>query len=202
VTYYNKLSLGAVPDRSELTVEELHRMLSAASPKACGLLLLNWFHAARVANALDLKLGESLFTASPQGGFQWAITWYRAKTSGKIGPYTTHSWISEEHHRKWFQIFQGLATGDYLFSTSKKARDDVYEEIKGLLPKGYDLRSLRRGALCALARAGTPLDTVMVFSGHTTVRMLLRYLRHGRAAGTRQTAGVEAARTALALPKC
>lgn len=205
ITYYNKLSLGFHPDRFELTPEQLQKMLKSASPKVSALLLLNWFHAARIRNALDLKRGESTFTpvsANPQAGYQWAITWYRAKTSGKVGPYTTHSWISQEHYQKWESLFSQMGSNDFLFTNSKKERDALYLELKSLLPKGYDLRALRRGALCALAREGTPLDTVAVFSGHTTVRMLLRYLRHGRAAGARQQEGAAAARSALALPQC
>jgi len=41
-------------------------------------------------------------------------------------------------------------------------------------------RSLRRGALQSLAKAGAPLATMLNFSGHSNVTSLKRYLNFGR----------------------
>ena len=43
----------------------------------------------------------------------------------------------------------------------------------------YTNKSVRRGALQAMARAGVPTTTLLHFSGHTNIPMLKRYLGFG-----------------------
>ena len=54
-------------------------------------------------------------------------------------------------------------------------------------------RSIRRGALQAMAAAGVPEKRLLTFSGHTNVPMLLRYLDFGRKAARRAEDGSAAA---------
>ena len=49
-----------------------------------------------------------------------------------------------------------------------------------------EARSVRRGSLQTMALAGVPLETLILYSGHTNEKTLLRYLGWGHAAGARQ----------------
>ena len=59
-----------------------------------------------------------------------------------------------------------------------------------------EARSVRRGALQLLAAAEVPLPTLMLFSGHTNQRTLLRYLNWGVCA-TEQRSAMAVAGAAL-----
>lgn len=124
--------------------------------------------------------------------------WLKAKTSAKIGPYTTHSSIPKEWEEVYRSWLESLPPTSPLLSPGMK--DRAMRELQFYLKKqhpGHDLRSLRRGALCAMARDGVPMETLLVFSGHKTIDMLLRYLRRGRASFDRAKKGAEAAKAAL-----
>jgi hypothetical protein len=67
---------------------------------------------------------------------------------------------------------------------------------KALKENGKELRSVRRGSLETMAKAGASLETLMTFSGHKRVETLLRYLRWGLVA---ETTAIPARRAARAL---
>jgi hypothetical protein len=60
-----------------------------------------------------------------------------------------------------------------------------------------EAKSIRRGAAQALSVAGVPEATIMLFTGHTRVATLRRYLNYGVIKGERTTQGVAAARAGL-----
>ena len=184
---------------AELTLQQMRDAIAKLSKQASLVLLLGWYHAARAANAADLKIEEMKIAPATDlhpgdRGYQWSVTWMRAKTSAKVGPYTTHSWISTEIFQMLTTAMEGRQSGHIV---PKGEIPAVLKQVRESLPPGYDLRSMRRGSLTALAKAGVPLDTVMTFSGHTTVKSLLRYLRRGMHAGDRINRGLAAARLAL-----
>ena len=75
---------------------------------------------------------------------------------------------------------QRKAKGVYLFD--QKRAHHMTRKIKKLLrarDKQYELRSVRRGSLQAMAAAGIDLNTLITFSGHKSMNMLLRYLDWG-----------------------
>lgn len=83
----------------------------------------------------------------------------------------------------------------WVFPLSQKKR--TMEELRRLLREAdaeLDLRSLRRGALSHMGRKGVPPEQLLQFSGHSSVAMLMRYLRWGWHDGQRQRAGVQAAK--------
>jgi uncharacterized small protein (DUF1192 family) len=52
-----------------------------------------------------------------------------------------------------------------------------------------------------MAQHGTDLEVLLVFSGHKSVDMLLRYLGRGKAAGKRRKQGRKAAKALNRRPK-
>ena len=83
---------------------------------------------------------------------------------------------------------------DMLLPQTCKAK--VFTEIIRALRRfhtSHQLRSLRKGALCTMARNGTPTDTLLVFSGHASTITLLKYLNRGQALEDRAVKGALAA---------
>lgn len=104
------------------------------------------------------------------------IKWAKAKTTAKVGPYTTHSQYST--HTEFIRSFIDKAShrGTLLKRDHLKAVRTALREANN----SYDLRSIRRGALQALAKTDKlTMAQLRVFSGHTTDKSLLRYLDFG-----------------------
>lgn len=196
---WTKAALQHLPSVTDATWPAVNRRIDELPQEEALVLLVAWLHAARVGNVYTVKLHEVKLTPDPSStdGLRFAITWTRAKTVGKVEPYTTHSWISTKHcHllRTWIQARERAGV-QWLFPTKNRPRctDRIRAELRKENP-AWDLRSLRRGALCTMARDGVPLDTLITFSGHKNTPMLLRYLRYGLHAGDRAAKGAEAAR--------
>jgi hypothetical protein len=120
-----------------------------------------------------------LFTRVDSKSVSVSVTFYRGKAAQVRGPYTVHTGALPLH---WLQhiveamklsptrLFQGITTTDMLH---------VFRAVR----KDMEAKSLRRGSLQELALSGTPIPTLMHFSGHTSERTLLRYLCWGQRAG-------------------
>ena len=85
----------------------------------------------------------------------------------------------------------------FLFTQQRerKLRDQVRSTLQDI-NEGYDLRSVRRGAIECLATTMMPQE-IMEFSGHANVAMTMRYLRWGATATLQGTTMANAAREAL-----
>ena len=199
---WTKKATAHLPSLRELSLAQVKRILPRLSPECQVVLLIAWLHAGRVSNIFTLQAGDLHFSKDPKDpqGYRFSITWFRAKTSATIGAYTTHSWISEEGFKTLQAWTKNLRSQDWLLpqKLEHKLTKELRQAIRCEDPKA-DLRALRRGALQALAKANIDLEIVRVFSGHTTVQMLLRYLGRGLAAGKRSQEGAAAAKKALAL---
>ena len=200
---WSKKATAHLPVTSEANLAQVKRVLSRTYGTTRLLLLIGWIHAARVGNIYTLETRDLSFTRE-QDGYRFAIIWFRAKTSAVIGAYTTHSWISEEHYnflQEWIRSrpSEGWLLPDAKDPSAVARQVSVLREQLRLEDPKFDLRSLRRGALQALARSGVDLEVVRVFSGHTNLPQLLRYLGRGLAAGGRSMAGADAAKRALRL---
>jgi integrase len=196
---WTKSSLQHLPSVTEATWPAVSQTIASLPAIDAVTLLIAWLHAARVGNVYTIKLHELDFQPE-QGqpnGMRFSVVWTRAKTVEKVGAYTTHSWISTPHYRLLRTWIQGRRRRgcEWLVPIAHKRRtmNKIRAGLRTINPR-WDLRSLRRGALCTLARNDTPLDTVLTFSGHKNMPMLLRYLRHGLHAGLRSKKGAEAAR--------
>ena len=194
---WQKEAFKHIPKVSHLTLDEMKRMLAQLDLPGQVLLIASWLHAARAGNLAPVKIKEITFSTDEVGN-RWSILWNQAKTVPKVGPYTTHSAIPDEW-RKLLELFIGNRSPDsLLFSEDfwKLAMKSLSEALKSV-HKTADIRCIRRGALCAMAETGVDLETLLTFSGHTNVQMLLRYLKQGKAAGARAKKGASAARSAL-----
>ncbi len=196
--HWEKKALRVLPDVTAVTLEEVRVLLSHLSPDATALLLIAWLHAARVGNVFTVKVKESEVQTSSQGVFNWVITWTAAKTTPKVGAYTTHSAVPATWMPLLKELVDGKGPNDYLVHPSRE-RALVTELRAGLqrLDPRHDLRSLRRGSLTAMAKNGVDLETLLTYSGHRTVEMLLRYLQRGKVVQQRIQKGAAAALKSL-----
>jgi hypothetical protein len=151
------------------------------------LLIIQWAHAARGKNMLGLRT-KNFFSLCQ------SIKWTEAKTTATRGPYTTHSVYGKfsTFVNKEIDKLSKEAPNQAIFSSKDiKAVKDALKEIN----PDFDMRSMRRGALQQLARKENKLsaETLMVFSGHTSVKSLYRYLNFGEKFGQQQATATKAA---------
>jgi hypothetical protein len=194
---WEKTALRVLPDVTAVGLEEVKALHSQLSPNARSVLLIAWLHAARVGNVFTVKVKESELRRV-DGINAWVITWTAAKTTPKVGAYTTHTAVSPQ----WLEEISSLGIGrlgdEFLVHPSLE-RAVVVELRAGLhrLNPKHDLRSLRRGSLTAMAQQGVDLETLLTYSGHRTVDMLLRYLQRGKVVQQRIQKGASAALKSL-----
>jgi hypothetical protein len=164
---WTKGALQHLPSVTEATWPAVSQTIESLQPIHAVTLLVAWLHAARVGNIYTVKLAELGFEPDPEqpDGMRFSVTWTRAKTSVKAA-YTTHSWISTRHYQLIQTWIQGRRERGIVWLVPKNQRLRTMNVIRAGLrvhnPK-WDLRSLRRGALCTLARDEVPLDTVITF---------------------------------------
>jgi len=138
-------------------------------------ILLAWITAARVGDTLQLRKMDVDITDITNSNVK--VTWSRGKTVSIRGPYTVSAQLPQQHKHLLIQTWQHITNQQLIFSqvTGKQVKLALRTVDMQL-----EQRSIRRGALQCLAAAGTSLETLQMFSGHTTTRMLLRYLGYGR----------------------
>jgi hypothetical protein len=168
------------------TVDKILAPLLADPAKhgAAFCLIIGWAHAARVLNITTLLPHNFL-------NLNQSIRWDKAKTTAIRGKYTTTSVYGG--HTKFVQEYlMKLPPGQCVCTTSDAA---TMRKAIVAVNKEYDLRSLRRGALQQLAASGVKWETLLLFSGHTTKKSLLRYLGWGEKYMADVQAGILAGRT-------
>lgn len=131
-------------------------------------ILLCWLTAARVGCVLQLAVGD--ITTSAAGV---SITFRHGKGVKARGPYTVHTVpIPKEYRKLWSQYLATRHTR--LFSLGLKG-STIKDTLRAAHPQ-LEQRSIRRGALQAMANNNASEETLMRFSGHTNVTTLRRYL--------------------------
>jgi hypothetical protein len=136
-------------------------------------LILAWAAAGRTGDIQ--KLTKSTTFLAPNG--QVTITYTAGKTVSARGPYSittaalrpadatlVQRWLDTRHHM--------------LFPQAESFGAAIKVALRRVNPL-LECRSLRRGALQAMALNGTPEATLLEFSGHTTTKMLRTYLGWG-----------------------
>ena len=115
--------------------------------------------------------------------------------------YTVHTSIPLSLAQELSQYMQTLGPDEYLIPqrpglnwTARMPR--MLAAVRRIDPS-LSLRSLRRGSLQAMAMAGVSVDTLLTYSGHTTQRMLMRYLDWSRQFGRGRNDGQAAAAALL-----
>ena len=145
------------------------------NPEARYLALLAWGTSGRPSNVHDL-LRENITYAPAETAY--SILWSRHKTSMSRGAFNTHTSFGP-YTSAIDQWLSAKEPKDRLFTTPLvPLLKEIRLALQELNPK-FDLRCLRRGALRTLAEAGTSVETLLLFSGHVSSRMLYQYLGAG-----------------------
>lgn len=162
-------------------------------PSFCAIVMATFLLGQRISDmvqlaAFDLQPASDLLT----------ITIRRGKTMGISQPYTL--WLRRNvYPTESLLECAAQATKEnrlYLFSHENcdDERTKVLHQIRDMLTsinEKLELRSIRRGGLHRMARAGNELQTILYFSRHADVKMLLRYLNWGEHAEARRQAMIE-----------
>lgn len=165
--------LGALrPARQAVPITPLQarRAVDAATDDETAFaLLLTWRSGARVGDALRLR---GMDVREVAGGL--AVGWWLTKSDPFHLGCTSAVAMSPGEMVRFRHLLHG-GEGP-LFPRTTKAR--ITRALKDVDAR-LTCRSLRRGALHALLRGGTPLETIREFSNHSSVAALLRYLPRG-----------------------
>lgn len=173
----------AVPATAEL----IHQVVTTTLDKTIAAnIAMSWITSARTGCIAQLAKNDVVLL--PTGTI--SVTFRRGKTVRTRGPYTVHSKVPPQ----WMNIVQERLREAQPFKTSTRA---VLRALRAV-DRHLETRSLRRGALQALASAGVSEEDLLHFSGHTTVKMLRRYLEWGRINAER--AGRQAAHAHILHP--
>lgn len=162
--------------------------LETCLPTAAAIILA-WVTAARTGCVLQLDSQDVQVNTDRS----LSVRFRRGKGARIRGPYTVHTAPLEapmlRRLEKWLagrrtKLFASATTGDKIRVALRRAKKDLEQ------------RSIRRGSLQALACSPNITDEVlMLFSGHTQVATLRRYLSwgtaaaHTRAAMTKHSSG-------------
>jgi hypothetical protein len=143
-------------------------MRNAGSDDLRRLLALSWLCAGRTGDIRQLRA-----TDVSREGNVLTITFRRGKTVSRRGPYTVHTVIPVE----WLQHFPaGVDWADHLHTASVAASLTCLRAVD----KKLENRSIRRGSLQVLASDSALSESdLLLFSGHTTLATLRRYLGWG-----------------------
>lgn len=141
-----------------------------ADPETAAFAAIAWRTCARYGDTAQLRAEDIHLD-----GTKLRVTWRRGKTVAFRGPYSIHTKVTEDEAR---HIRTHLRTKKHWLWTNRsmiavKARD-VLREINPNLEQ----RSVRRGAIQALAHL-LPHEELCLFTGHKSVKTLLRYLGWG-----------------------
>jgi hypothetical protein len=145
------------------------------------LLALSWLLAGRTGDCRQLREDDI-----SRDGNVLTVTFRRGKTVSRRGPYSLHTVIPEQ----WLWLFDTKGWEGTLRSATVK---DILLCLRAADSR-LENRSIRRGALQRLASELTE-DELLLFSGHTTLATLRRYLQWGAIGNKKKTLMTAAART-------
>jgi hypothetical protein len=157
-------------------------------------LILQWALAARVGCVLKLRrscLEWDPFTRTLTAQFR------HGKGVEFRGPYTVNTRIPQPYAAELEAYLAALAPDDLVVAAPAAGSlgDRMPRMLRAIRVADplLNLRAVRRGALQTMSLAGVDAETLLLFSGHTSVQTLKRYLDWGRLFASAQQAGVAAA---------
>jgi hypothetical protein len=193
-----KFAHPATPEEVAETIERLknrirsmdserHKILRDQLTAETRFLALWWLTACRPACLMKLEkenIEKSYDTTAKRRAL--SVTFTSHKTIASPPPYTVHTW------EKWPELFvlKEIPEGRVFPDPNTSRRVTLHLKETNVL---LEARSIRRGALIAMAMNNVDTKTLREFSRHTTDGMLMRYLDWGRNHGIARTAGVLAA---------
>ena len=153
---------------------------TAASPEDAAYAALMWITAARPGCISQLKTEDIVWDTERD---ELAVTFRRGKgVQLRSQPYSVHTntGIFKPFVRR---VLENRDQASWVFECPRRQdRKQLSARcLEGLrrINGQYTNKSVRRGALQAMARAGVPTTTLLHFSGHTNIPMLKRYLGFG-----------------------
>jgi integrase len=152
-------------------------------------VLLAWLSAARVGCILQLRRQDVSVTEEA-----CSLTFRRGKGVLFRGPYTVHTRFPAEMQPWALPLLEARRPEEFLFPAVSGRQ--VCAALKAVHPR-LEQRSLRRGALLALAGAGVAEEDLLLFSGHTGLTTLRRYLGWGKDSAPMRTRMLRGARALL-----
>ncbi len=157
------------------------------------ILAITWLTCARTMSVVQTKADDLSVETETDGSRAITVTFRRGK-SNRLGqgPHTVRTYLGVFSTFVEPLLNTKRGAGEFLFQAqSRKARTNFLVAVRDSLRNANDEqrlenRSLRRGALQALARNGANIATLLAFSGHSNVKSLKRYLNFGRVATAEQ----------------
>ena len=156
-------------------------------------VLLTWLTCGRGGDVLLLKPDNVELTMRKTPGGEvpiMSVGFWKGKTVKTRGSYTVFTQqpppaLLEE----WKAYHKSVKAGDYLF---KGVRGSQIKDALRRANAKLEQRSMRRGAIQALAATGLKDEELLHYSGHTNVIMLRRYLNFGKVSGEGPRLAVQA----------
>lgn len=171
------------PNQPKAATSEQVRRAAELCPQLAvrNALLLAWVTAGRGGDVLLLR-PENVTVQ----GEVLAVNFCRGKTAKVRGPYTVHTTLPPQGFLEYLEAAKGQ---QWLFPQVKGAH---LKEALRLVDPSLEQRSLRRGAIQALAASGLTDEELLHYSGHSSVQMLRRYLNYGLKSGEAARRGARA----------
>jgi integrase len=178
------------PDQAlPATTQQVHKacqFVHHTRPEVAMLLALTWVTFGRTSALIQLKR-EDISLEETTNGTMFTVTMMRGK-SNRLGqdPHTVTGNLGD--FEKFVTPIVSKAVNPKAFlihAPSRQQRTGLLAEIRDALRNAnneqrLENRSLRRGSLQTLARAGASVSTLLACSGHSSVKSLKRYLNFGR----------------------
>lgn len=154
-----------------MTVEEVAEAIEkfrTVNPEIAVALMIGWLTAARLGCILQLRMED---VQIKDGRF--AVTFKKGKGVKLRGPYTV---FSQPLPPQWMDLWnQYSVTRNIRLFPESLTGEKLRKSLKAINPE-LEQRSIRRGSLQTMSKAGVVEETLMRFSGHTQVATLRRYL--------------------------
>jgi hypothetical protein len=168
-----------------MTTDDLFLFMRIADMPSRVAVVLAFLWGQRISDILQLKKEDFSWELFGQQKSFLTCTLRRGKVIPLIGPYSLFmpdSQLSREVFRFVTAAKDGfLFTGNNTLNEREEAGRRIRDLLK-LVDPNLEQRSIRRGGLEKMARAGVPLTQIrMLFSKHVSDHMLMRYLANGRA---------------------
>uniref|UniRef100_A0A7S1MDI9 Tyr recombinase domain-containing protein n=1 Tax=Neobodo designis TaxID=312471 RepID=A0A7S1MDI9_NEODS len=194
------------------TVDQVHKACKFAidvlrRPDIAALLGLTWITYGRASALAQAKREDIVLSKDPDGETVAAITMMRGK-SNKLGqdPHTVTNPLGcfapfvVEYLENITEPDQWIVFAPTRTERKKLlgAMNDALRNANGI--QELETRSLRRGSLQLMAKAGATIEVLLVCSGHSSVRSLKRYLNFGRVMSAEQRKAGKMAGQLVTLP--
>jgi integrase len=171
-----------VPNQpKEISKLDVLKACEKTDAKTAAIIAITWITAGRTGATLQLKKEDVDVQDNAL-----TVTWRRGKTVRlRQEAHTVFAQMGRFKEHIMPYLRETKEQGFLFHAPSRQERGKMLSEVKLALRQAtgdpeVENRSLRRGALMAMARAGAPNSALKHFSGHSTDATLRRYLAFGK----------------------